>query len=77
MDQSAVDKKPRRPLDTKRLGLSPAGVELRLIRDGEFKYGRCYDTRMIALEEAAAYRSLLERDGWRPIPRQYCARLAH
>lgn len=42
------------------------GSELQLFRDGEFFYGQRYETREIALLEAADYRQQLEADGWTP-----------
>jgi hypothetical protein len=42
----------------------PTGVEVQLLRNGEFYAGRRFDTRVHALRHADHVRLSLERDGW-------------
>jgi hypothetical protein len=42
-----------------------AGVEVQLLRNGEFYAGRRFETRAVALQHADHVRESLERDGWR------------
>lgn len=42
-----------------------AGAELQVFSRGEFIFGRRYETRGIALDEAAGLRQQLEAEGWK------------
>jgi len=53
---------------TAELRTSPTGVELQLLRNGAWYFGRRHETRELALLEAAVVRQDLERDGWTAKP---------